>query len=156
MACSQVADRPFNRPTGRRDFWSAYAAWFVLNGIWFVINIMLPGGIVKLSTPGVALTATWLIILLNVGVPIALAFTRPPAALGTVTAIGTLLVFVVVEGLLFVVGARVGQLAGGPNFEALGDPGTGLLFVGIGLIGLVISAVFLLRIIDRRIRSSGR
>jgi len=147
-----MADQSSNRPARRRDFWFAYAAWFVLNGIWFVINIVLPGGIVKLSMPGVALIATWLIVLLNVGVPIALAFTRPLAALGTLTAIGTLFAFVVVEGLLFVVGARVGQLAGGPNVEALGDPGTGLLFVGIGLIGFVICAVFLLRIIHRRIR----
>jgi hypothetical protein len=146
-----MADQRSNRPAGRRDFWLAYAAWFAFNGIWFVINIMLPGGIVQISIPGVALIAIWLIILLNVGVPIALAFTRPLAALGTVTAIGTLFAFVVVEGLLFVAGARVGQLAGGPNVEALGDPGTGLLFVGIGLIGFVIFAAFLLRIIHRRI-----
>ncbi len=141
-----------DRTGKRRDFWFAYAAWFVLNGTWFVINIILPGGIVKLSMPGVALIATWLIVLLNVGVPIALAFTRPLAAVGTITAIGTLFAFVVAEGVLFVVGARVGQLTGGPNFEALGDPGTGLLFVGIGLIGFVIFEVFVLRIIHRQIR----
>lgn len=147
-----MADQPGSRTAKRRDFWFAYAAWFVLNGIWFVINIMLPGGIVKLSMPGVALIATGLIILLNVAVPIVLAFTRPLAALGTVTAMGTMFALVVVEGVLFVAGARIGELAGGPNTEALGDLRIGLVFVAFGLIGFVIFAVFVLRVIHRQIR----
>jgi hypothetical protein len=147
-----MAVQPNSRPDKRRDFWFAYAAWFVLNDIWFVINLVLPGGIAHLSVPGVEMIAAGLVILLNLAVPTALAFTRPLAALGTVTAMGTLLALVTVEVAFFVVGDSVGALASGINIEGFGDIRVGFVFAGIGLIGFVFFAVLVLRSFHRRIR----
>jgi hypothetical protein len=141
-----------SRPDKRRDFWFGYAAWFVLNGTWFVINLMLPGGIAHLSVPGVEMIASGLIVLLNLAVPIALAFTRPLAALGTVTAMSTLLALVIVEVVLFALGDSVGAMASGVNVEGFGDIRVGFVFVEIGLIAFMFFTVLVLRAFHRRIR----
>ena len=131
----------------RVDFWLGFAGWFALNlaavGAVFLVSMRSNSGALGLSA---------LLVLLNVGIPIVLAFTRRYAALGVLLAFASLFALTIVEGIFstvsdfvgFAGGLAIGGTAGG-NFI-----GGTLIVVGIlVLIGFVLGAFFVLRRISR-------
>lgn len=124
-----------NRRARLTDFWVGFAGWFAVNalaiGLLFVLGSSAePGG-------------GSVLFLLNLGVPIVLAYLRPMMAFGIVLAFANLLVLVVVLGI-FETAADFTQI-GRPSFSP--TP-----LVGFGLVGVAAFAVASYFVMRRMLR----
>jgi len=130
----------------RIDFWAAFAAWFLFNGAAaFVIQLNSTRTVVA---PALAA----LVVLANVAVPIALAFTRSYMAFGILMAFATAFTLTIVAGVFFTVGDFVGAVTAGGTAGSNAYLMIGAGFVVVGVIAFTIGAFFVLRAIHRSIR----
>lgn len=129
----------------RVDFWAGYTGWFATYIVVYTVALGVSSGSSGGSIGG---TFDWLYLLLNLGVMIALAFTRAYAALGVLAAIATAVALVVVEGGLFVLGASMASAISSSSNSV----GIALLLMVVGFLPFAAGCYLVLRAVNRRIR----
>ena len=130
----------------RIDFWLGFALWFLGNIVIYALGLALS---TPSSSAAVPLAVGGLVILLNLAVPIVLAFTRPYTALGILVAFATGFALAIVEGVFFTVSDFVG---GTTNYGVAANTGVAVAFLVVGFILFAIGAFFVLRRIHRGIQ----
>lgn len=154
-----MAQTPATAREKRKDFWLAYAGWFLVNALAiFLIQAIFGSSSGTTVSPTIntggkgaspsgpaplGLALSGLLILLNIATPIVLAFYRRWAALGILVAFATAFALTVIEGVFFTVSDFVGGIS---------NTRVSVTFLVVGFILFAIGAFFVLRRIHRSIR----
>lgn len=77
----------------RRDFWLGFTGWLLFNGVAELVTVNL------LSSTAAYGTLAWVLLILNILVPVILAVWRTSIGLGALTAFGCAFAITVVEGV---------------------------------------------------------